>query len=100
MTEEKIYVIIETFADYVENYYDEDDESDHVTKIVDEHFDEFIDWAYDDFIINEGEQETLKSNSNQDVRNRIKRKVIKEFLMILNEYSLGFENLSQVQTEA
>lgn len=100
MTEEKIYVIIEAFADYVENYYDEGDESDHVTMIVDEHFDEFIDWAYDDFIINEEEQETLKSNSNQDVRNRIKRKVVKEFLMILNEYSLGFENLSQVQSVA
>ena len=76
LTEKKINVLIETFADYVENYYDEDDKSDQVTNIVDKHFDDFIDWAYDDFVINEEELEILKSNSNQDVHNRIKAKVV------------------------
>ncbi len=96
LTEERVNVIIETFADYVENYYGEDDESDRVSTIVDEHFDEFIDWASDDFIISEGEQEILKNNSAQDVHNRIKKGIVKEFLMILHEHALGCERLSLV----
>jgi len=83
MNEEKIDVIIETFADYVENYYDEDNESDDVPNIVNQHFDEFVQWAYDDFVINELEQETLTNRNDMDIHERIRTEVVKEFLMIL-----------------
>ena len=83
MNEEKINVIIETFADYVENYYDEDNESDDVPNIVNQHFDEFVQWAYDDFVINELEQETLTNRNDRDIHERIRTEVVKEFLMIL-----------------
>jgi len=99
LTEVRVNMIIETFADYVENYYGEADESDRVSTIVDEHFDEFIDWAYDDFIISEAEQEILKNNSAQDVHKRIKKGIVKEFLMILHEHALGCERLSLLQSE-
>ena len=99
LTEKRINVIVETFADYVENYYGEDGESEQVTNIVNEHFDEFIEWAYDDVIINEAEQEILKSNSDQDLHKRIKKGIVKEFLMILHEHALGCERLSLAQSE-
>ncbi len=83
MNEEKINVIIETFADYVENYYDEDNELDDVPNIVNQHFDEFVQWAYDDFVINELEQETLTNRNDRDIHERIRTEVVKEFLMIL-----------------
>jgi len=83
MNEKMVNVIIETFADYVENYYDDDNNSEDLSKIVDKHFDEFIDWAYDDFVLCERGQEALKSNFNLELRNRIKIEVIKEFLIIL-----------------
>ena len=83
MNEEKINVIIETFADYVENYYDEDNESDDVPNIVNQHFDEFVQWAYDDFVINELEQETLTNRNDRDIHERISTEVVKEFLLIL-----------------
>ena len=83
LNEEKVNVIIKTFADYVENYYDEDNKSEDVSAIVDEHFDEFIDWAYDDFVLSEGEQEALKSNLDLELCDRIKKQVRQEFLVIL-----------------
>ena len=93
LTEKKINVLIETFADYVENYYDEDDKSDQVTNIVDKHFDDFIDWAYDDFVINEEELEILKSNSNQDVHNRIKAKVVQDLVFRQAQNLFGMHGL-------
>jgi hypothetical protein len=83
LNEEKVNVIIETFADYVENYYDEDNSSEDVSSIVNDHFGEFIDWAYDDFVLSEADQEALKSNFDVELCDRIKEQVIQEFLKIL-----------------
>jgi hypothetical protein len=83
MNEEKINVIIETFADYVENYYDEDNEAVDVPNIVNQHFDEFVQWAYDDFVINELEYETLTNRKDPDLNERIRMEVVNEFLLIL-----------------
>lgn len=83
MNEEKVNVIIVTFADYVENYYEEDNTSGDVSTIVNDHFDEFIEWAYDDFVINEEEQEIMEGNPDPEIPNCIKKEVIQEFLMIL-----------------
>ena len=83
MREEKVNDIIVTFADYAENYYDEDDMPDDVPTIVNEHFDEFIEWAYDDFEIGEEDRETLKGNPDPGFQDIIKKEVVQEFLMIL-----------------
>lgn len=83
MREEKVNEIIATFADYVENYYDEEDGPEDVPAIVNEHFDEFIEWAYDDFVIGEEDQKSLQGKPDPEFRECIKREVIQEFLMIL-----------------
>lgn len=83
LDESKLQELIITFADYVENFYDEDDEPDVVYGIVDEQFNEFVNWAYDDFVINEREQEALKNDNDQETREKLKNEVVGAFLMIL-----------------
>jgi len=83
MREEKVNEIIVTFADYAENYYAGDSIPDDVPTIVNEHFDEFIEWAYEDFAIGEEDRETLKGNADPGFRDSIKKEVVQEFLMIL-----------------
>jgi hypothetical protein len=51
--------------------------------IVNQHFNEFVQWAYDDFVINELEQETLTNSNDRDIHERIRMEVVKEFQMIL-----------------
>lgn len=84
MKKEKIDVIIETFTDYVESYYDENSESMDVSGIVDNHFDEFAEWAYDDFVITEEERDSLLNKYEVELRTQIKKTVTSEFLSILN----------------
>lgn len=83
MSEDKVNEIIVTFADYVENYYDQESMPDEVHNVVNEHFDEFIEWAYDEFLIGEEDRETLKGNPDPGFRESIKKEVAQEFLMIL-----------------
>lgn len=83
LDESKLEELITTFANYVEDYYDEEDEPDDVSNIVDEQFNEFVNWAYDDFVINEREREALKNDYVQETREKIKNEVVGAFLMIL-----------------
>ena len=57
MKKEKIDVIIETFTDYIEHYYNEASETADVSRIADNHFEEFAEWACDDFVITEEEKD-------------------------------------------
>ena len=84
MKKEKIDVIIETFTDYIEHYYDEASETVDVSHIVENHFEEFAEWACDDFVINEEERDALINRSNLELRKNIKRIIVSEFLLILD----------------
>ncbi|MCK5136614.1 MAG: hypothetical protein KAR19_12550 [Bacteroidales bacterium] len=84
LNEARVNVIIEEFTDYVENYYDEDNEPNDVSSIVNDHFEEFTDWAFDDFVINEGERDTLLNNNERELHEIIKREVASEFRIALN----------------
>lgn len=84
MKKEKIDVIIETFTDYIEHYYDEASETIDVSRIVENHFEEFAEWACDDFVINEEEKDALLNSSNLELRKNIKRIIVSEFLLILD----------------
>ncbi len=84
MKKEKINVIIEAFTDYVESYYDENGESMDVPGIVEKHFEEFAEWAYDDFVITEEERDKLLNKYEVELRTHIKKTVTSEFLSILN----------------
>lgn len=84
MKKEKIDMIIETFTDYVESYYDDNSDSMDVSGIVENRFEEFAEWAYDDFVINEEERDQLLDRYEVGLRAQIKQTVICEFLSILN----------------
>lgn len=77
-------MIIETFTDYIEHYYDEASEEADVSRIVEKHFEEFAEWACDDFVITEEEKDALLNRSNLELRKNIKRIIVSEFLLILN----------------
>lgn len=83
MKEEKVNELIVTFADYVENYCDRENTAEDVPAIVDEHFDEFIEWAFEDFVINEEDQDILKGIPDTRFRDMLKAEVVQEFQMIL-----------------
>lgn len=72
----RLVVIIEAFTDYLEHACEERGESHDAMLIVNELFDKFIDWAYDDFIINGEEREFLQSIYKREFRERIKKEVI------------------------
>jgi hypothetical protein len=84
MRKEKIDVIIETFMDYIECYYDETCETVDISNILNDHFGEFAEWAYDDFVINEEERDALLNSNERELHEKIKRFVVSEFLLILN----------------
>ena len=84
MKKEKLDVIIETFTDYIENYYDENSEVFDVEAIVDDNFEEFADWACDDFVITEEEKDALLDDKNLELQKKIKKIIVSEFLLILN----------------
>ena len=84
MKKEKIDVIIETFTDYIEHYYNETSETADVSRIVENHYEEFAEWACDDFVITEEEKDALLNRSNLELQKYIKRIIVSEFLLILN----------------
>lgn len=86
MKKEKIDMVIETFTDYVEHYYEENMKPTDVSTIVNNHFEEFARWAYDDFVITKEERDTLLNPGEVELQNKIKQIVISEFLSILNNH--------------
>ena len=84
MKKERMDIIIETFTDYIEHYYDEDSDPVDVSGIVEEHFEEFAEWACDDFVIDEEERDALLDSKESDLRIKIKQIIVREFLLILN----------------
>jgi len=79
ISEKKLNAIIETFSDYVENYFDEANRPEDTPVIVDTHFDEFVDWAYDDFLLDDEDRVFLKDPDNKEIRSHIKREVTQHF---------------------
>lgn len=84
MKKEKIDMIIETFTDYIEHFYEENSDTMDVAGIVNDHFREFAEWACDDFVITEEERDILLSKNERDLQKNIKQIIVCEFLLILN----------------
>jgi len=77
-------MIIETFTDYVEHYYEENAETADVHKIVEDHFEEFTEWAWEDLVITDEDRDTLSDPGEGELRQVIKRIIVNEFLLILD----------------
>lgn len=79
-------MVIETFTDYIEHYYDDHSNTADVSEIVNNHFEEFAEWACDDYVITEEERDVLINRSEVELRHKIKQIVVSEFLSILNHH--------------
>jgi len=76
----RLVIIIEAFTDYLEHACEERGKSYDAMLIVNELFDNFVDWAFDDFIINSEEREFLQSLNKWELRESIKKEVIYGFI--------------------
>ena len=76
----RLVMITEALTDYLEQYYEEHGEPDDVTYLVRDHFDEFVNWAYDDLIISAPERDLLLYGKEWEMVEAIKIRA--EILML------------------
>ncbi len=76
----RMVMITEALTDYLEHYYEQHDEPDDVTYLVRDHFDEFVNWAYDDLIISAAERKLLLYGNEWEMVEAIKIRA--EILML------------------
>jgi hypothetical protein len=76
----RLVMITEALTDYLEHYYEEQGEPDDVTYLVRDHFDEFVNWAYDDLIISAEERNLLLFGEEWEMVEAIKIRA--EILML------------------
>ncbi len=76
----RMVMITEALTDYLEHYYEQQGEPDDVTYLVRDHFDEFVNWAYDDLIISAEERDLLLYGKEWEMVEAIKIRA--EILML------------------
>ena len=76
----RMVMITEALTDYLEHYYEQQGEPDDVTYLVRDHFDEFVNWAYDDLIISAEERNLLLFGEEWEMVEAIKIRA--EILML------------------
>jgi hypothetical protein len=76
----RMVMITEALTDYLEHYYEQQGEPDDVTYLVRDHFDEFVNWAYDDLIISAEERNLLLFGEEWELVEAIKIRA--EILML------------------
>ena len=81
MNKSRMVVITEALTDYLEHYYEEQGEPDDVTYLVRDHFDEYVNWAYDDLIISKEERDLLLYGKEWELVEAIK---IRAEILMLN----------------
>ncbi len=75
-------VITEALVDYMEQCFEENGETEDILYLVNEHFDEFVKWAYDDIIISSQERDLLLNGYEQQLNERIKTEAARNFSYI------------------
>ena len=76
----RLVMITEALTDYLEHYYEQQGEPDDVSYLVRDHFDEFVNWAYDDLIISAEERNLLLFGEEWELVEAIKIRA--EILML------------------
>jgi len=76
----RLVIIIEAFTDYLEHECDQRGDSCDVAQMVNELFDQFVDWAFDDLIISREEKRFLLSMYKWELRESIKKEILHEFI--------------------
>jgi hypothetical protein len=75
-------VITEALTDYLEQCYEDKGETDDILYLVHEHFNDFVQWAYDDLIISSTERDLLLDGHEQILHEGIKTEAAKSFSYI------------------
>lgn len=75
-------VITEALIDYMEQCYEENGETDDIFYLIHEHFDDFVQWAYDDIIISSAERDLLLNGHERELNEGIKAEAAKSFSCI------------------
>ncbi len=68
----RIGMITETLTDYLDHYFEEEGGPDDVSYIVNNRFDEFVQWAYDDLILSPDERDILLDGDDRTLIEIIK----------------------------
>ena len=77
-------VITEALIDYLEQCYEENGATDDILYLVYAHFDDFVQWAYDDIIISSAERDLLLHGHESELNESIKAEAAKSFSIISN----------------
>ena len=75
-------IITEALIDYMEQYYEEKGGENDILYLVNEHFDDYVEWAYDDLIISSAERDLLLHSDECDLNEGIKTEAAKSFSCI------------------
>jgi len=75
-------VITEALIDYIEQCYEDKGDTKDILYLVHEHFDDFVQWAYDDIIISSAERDLLLNGHERELTERIKTEAAKSFSCI------------------
>ena len=81
MNRARFLMITEALTDYLEHYCEEEHEPFDVSYLANDHFDEFVNWAYDDLIISAGERDLLLNSLERELIKTIKMKAVRGYLM-------------------
>ena len=81
MNRARFLMITEALTDYLEHYCDEKSEPYDLSYLANVHFDEFVNWAYDDLIISAGERDLLLNSVERELIKTIKMKAVRGYLM-------------------
>jgi hypothetical protein len=75
-------IITEALIDYMEQCFEEKGETEDILYLLHEHFDDFVNWAYDDIIISSSERDLLLNGHECQLNEGIKAEAAKSFAYI------------------
>ena len=75
-------VITEAFIDYIEQCYEDQLETNDILTLINEHFDDFVLWAYDDILISSKERDLLLNGLERELIEGIKTETARSFSFI------------------
>jgi hypothetical protein len=82
MNRAKIIMITEALTDYLAHSCDEKGEPHNMSIMANDHFEEFVLWAYDDILISKEERDLLLNANEWVLIEYIKERAVKSYGMV------------------
>jgi len=84
LNQARVIIIAEALNDYLEHYLEEYGVWDDVLYHVNDRFEEFVLWAYDDIIISSEERDILLNGNEWELIEGIKTLAIKSYSVVIH----------------